>query len=161
MSEAASGDARATAAMVTRIASALITRSFRRNGNDWEAREDSDAVRDVLPPTLGRGDSQRPYFETLIVTGLPSERWSSAATEWRRLRRPLDAFVYDRPLLAWIVRRHFASSAAMLEISFDAQMYGIALPLGSSLRKPVDVAMLETTQSGWWRQTLFRYLGEQ
>jgi polar amino acid transport system substrate-binding protein len=73
----------------------------------------------------------------------------------------LDAFVYDKPLLAWIVRQHFASSAAMLEFSFDEQMYGIALPLGSSLRKPVDVAVLETTQSEWWRQTLFRYLGEQ
>jgi polar amino acid transport system substrate-binding protein len=73
----------------------------------------------------------------------------------------LDAFVYDRPLLSWIVRQQFASSAEMLEISFDAQMYGIALPLGSSLRKPVDVAMLETTQGAWWRQTLFRYLGEQ
>jgi polar amino acid transport system substrate-binding protein len=73
----------------------------------------------------------------------------------------LDAFVYDRPLLSWIVRQEFASSAAMLEITFDKQMYGIALPLGSPLRKPVDVAMLETIQSAWWRQTLFRHLGDQ
>jgi arginine decarboxylase len=81
---AATEDARATAALVMRIANALITRSFRKNGSDWEAREDSDAVRDVLPPTLGRGDPQRPYFETLIVTGQPSDRWGPAAAEWRR-----------------------------------------------------------------------------
>ncbi|WP_262270412.1 transporter substrate-binding domain-containing protein [Microvirga yunnanensis] len=73
----------------------------------------------------------------------------------------LDAFVYDKPLLAWIVREQFASSAEILEISFDAQMYGIALPPGSPLREPVDVAMLETIQGAWWRQTLFRYLGER
>ena len=71
----------------------------------------------------------------------------------------LDAFVYDKPLLAWIVREQFASSAAMLDVSFDQQMYGIALPLGSRLRKPIDVAMLETVQSEAWRQILFSYLG--
>jgi ABC-type amino acid transport substrate-binding protein len=69
--------------------------------------------------------------------------------------------VYDKPLLAWIVKQQFAASAEMLEVSFDQQMYGIAMPLGSTLRKQVDVAMLEATQSEWWRQTLFRYLGEQ
>jgi polar amino acid transport system substrate-binding protein len=73
----------------------------------------------------------------------------------------LDAFVYDGPLLTWIVRQQFASSAVMLEISFDKQMYGIALRLGSPLRKPVDVALLDTIQGKWWRQTLFRHLGEQ
>src|SRR6187455_338642 len=73
---AATDDARATSALVTRISSALLSRSFRRNGADWDAREDSEsAMRDVLPPTLGRGDSQRPYFETLIVTGMPADRW--------------------------------------------------------------------------------------
>ena len=39
---AATDDARATAALVTRISSALLSRSFRRNGADWDAREDSD-----------------------------------------------------------------------------------------------------------------------
>lgn len=71
----------------------------------------------------------------------------------------LDAFVYDKPLLAWIIREQFASSAALLDVSFDQQMYGIALPLGSQLRKPIDVAILETVQSESWRQILFSYLG--
>ena len=71
----------------------------------------------------------------------------------------LDAFVYDKPLLAWIIREQFASSAALLDVSFDQQMYGIALPLGSQLRKPIDLAILETVQSESWRQILFSYLG--
>lgn len=73
----------------------------------------------------------------------------------------LDAFVYDKPLLAWIVREQFSSSAAMLDVTFDQQMYGVALPLGSRLRKPIDVVMLDTIQNEWWRQTLFTYLGER
>ncbi len=72
----------------------------------------------------------------------------------------LDAFVYDKPLLAWIVKQQYATSSEMLEIAFDQQMYGIALPLGSTLRKRIDIVMLEAAQSEWWRQTLFRYLGE-
>jgi ABC-type amino acid transport substrate-binding protein len=73
----------------------------------------------------------------------------------------LDAFVYDKPLLSWIVSQQFASSAQLLEVSFDNQMYGIALPARSALRKPIDVAMLEATESEWWRQTLFKYLGDR
>jgi arginine decarboxylase len=50
---------------------------------------------DVLPPALGRSDARRPYFEVLIVTGAPATRWRALGAEWRRLRRPLDAFVYE------------------------------------------------------------------
>src|SRR3954470_22919138 len=107
---AASEDARATAALVTRISNALISRSFRKNGGDWDTRDDDDtAVRDVLPPVLGRGDSHRPYFETLIVTGMPADRWAAAATEWRRLRRPLDGFIYE-PVIVGSVEDAFCAT---------------------------------------------------
>lgn len=73
----------------------------------------------------------------------------------------IDAFVYDKPLLAWIVLQNFSSSAEMLEVVFDPQNYGIALPLGSPLRRELDIALLEIIRSDWWKQTLFRYLGEK
>lgn len=73
----------------------------------------------------------------------------------------IDAFVYDKPLLAWIVLQHFSSSAEMLELVFEPQNYGVALPLGSALRRDLDVAILDVTRSDWWKQTLFRYLGEK
>src|SRR5215831_3930497 len=40
-------------------------------------------------------NAARPYFEVLIVTGAPIERWPSIAAEWRRLRRLEDEFVYE------------------------------------------------------------------
>jgi polar amino acid transport system substrate-binding protein len=73
----------------------------------------------------------------------------------------IDAFIYDKPLLAWIVLQDYASSMEVLDVVFDPQNYGIALPLGSPLRKDIDVPLLETVQSDWWKQTLFRYLGQR
>src|SRR3954454_22949568 len=44
---------------------------------------------------MGRSEGRRPYFEVLIVTGAPASRWPALGAEWRRLRRPLDAFIYE------------------------------------------------------------------
>ncbi len=93
---AAEDDAQATASLARRITRALLTRSFRQNPGDWDAHEEGEGVAaDVLPPALGRSETRRPYFEVLIVTGAPAARWPALATEWRRLRRPLDAFIYE------------------------------------------------------------------
>ncbi len=73
---AGSDDATGTAALAWRISSALLTRSFRQHAADWDPHGDiSGAVPDVLPPSLGRQDKAPPYFEVLIVTGAPVERW--------------------------------------------------------------------------------------
>ena len=93
---AAENDAQATASLARRITRALLNRSFRQNPGDWEADEDGEGgTADVLPPALGRSDTRRPYFEILIVTGAPATRWPALGVEWRRLRRPLDAFIYE------------------------------------------------------------------
>ena len=70
----------------------------------------------------------------------------------------IDAFVYDRPLLTWLVLQDFSGSARVLDVTFDNQNYGIALPMGSPLRQPLNLALLETIESEWWEQTLFQYL---
>jgi ABC-type amino acid transport substrate-binding protein len=71
----------------------------------------------------------------------------------------IDAFVYDRPLLKWIVHESFPS-LQVLRVTFDPQNYAIALPMNSALRAPLDVALLEAVSSEWWQQVVFRYLGE-
>ncbi len=73
----------------------------------------------------------------------------------------LDAFVYDRPLLAWIINQEFRRSIELLDVVFDQQHYAFALPSGSPLRKPVSVALLREVRSPWWGETLYRYLGEK
>jgi ABC-type amino acid transport substrate-binding protein len=71
----------------------------------------------------------------------------------------IDAVVYDRPLLSWMVRQRFPS-LQVLSVTFDPQNYAIALPLNSELRVPLDVALLDAVPSPWWQQVLYRYLGQ-
>jgi arginine decarboxylase len=119
---AESDDAAGAAALTWRIASALLTRSFRQHASDWDPHADvSTEVPDVLPPTLGRPSSAPPYFEILIVTGAPIERWASIAAEWRRLRRPQDAFVYEPVIVG---SAEDAACAAMLNSDLAAVVIG-------------------------------------
>ena len=46
----------------------------------------------------------------------------------------IDALVYDRPLLLWLVNERFSGSLQVLDTTFDPQVYAIALPQGSQLR---------------------------
>ena len=75
--------------------------------------------------------------------------------------RQIDAFVYDRPLMAWIVSQDFRSSIQILDATFDPQNYAFAMPPGSPLRKSLNVAILHAVQSRWWDDTLFRYIGSR
>jgi polar amino acid transport system substrate-binding protein len=70
----------------------------------------------------------------------------------------IDAFVYDRPLLTWMVRQQF-SGLQVLGVTFDRQNYAFALPPDSPLRVRLDIALLDNLDSQWWQQLLYRYLG--
>jgi ABC-type amino acid transport substrate-binding protein len=72
----------------------------------------------------------------------------------------IDAFVYDKPLLTWLILQNYANTLRVLDVTFDTQNYAIALPKGSALRQALDTPILEQTESDWWEQTLFQYLGK-
>ena len=72
--------------------------------------------------------------------------------------RKIDAFVYDRPLLNWIVKQDFPDTLHVLDFTVDSLNYAIAMPKGSPLMKAVNLAVLEETESDRWSQTLFQYL---
>jgi polar amino acid transport system substrate-binding protein len=71
----------------------------------------------------------------------------------------IDALVYDRPLLLWLVNQHFSGSLCVLDGTFDQQAYAIALPQGSELRIPINLALLDAIRTDWWPETLSAYLG--
>src|SRR5262245_35101787 len=90
------GDLTGFARLVQRISGALLSNSYRDDQESWKADDEGDArLPDVLPPSLGRGQSRRPYFEILFVS--PSERatWPEIRETFRRLRRVEDDFVYE------------------------------------------------------------------
>ena len=71
----------------------------------------------------------------------------------------LDAFVYDKALMSWLVQAHYADSLQVLDAVFDQQNYAIALPINSPLREPIDRTMLRIVGTQWWRDMTSGYLG--
>lgn len=72
----------------------------------------------------------------------------------------IDALAYDRPILAWMIRQDGSSSIELTDVTFEPQSYAIALRNDSALRKQINVALLEIEESDWWKDILFRYLGQ-
>jgi arginine decarboxylase len=139
---AAENDAQATASLARRITRAIITRSFRQSPGDWEAHEDDEGVTsDVLPPGVGRGEAHRPYFEVAIVTGTPAARWPALRAEWRRLRRPLDAFIYE-PVFVGSFEDAFCATA--LNTDLAAVVIHEGFPFRSRHVAPVLRTLTET-----------------
>ena len=135
---AAEDDARAAASLARRITRAILTRSFRQSPGDWEAHEEGEGVAaDVLPPALGRADARRPYFETLIVTGAPAARWPTLTAEWRRLRRPLDAFVYE-PVIVGSFEDAFCATL------LNTDLAAVVIHEGFAFRSRHDAPILRT-----------------
>ena len=132
---AAADDPAGVVALAMRITQALQTRSFRQHAGDWDVQADSDSeMPQLLPPGFGDTTSHRPYFETLIVTGLPSTGWQHLAAEWRRLRRPADSFIYE-PVFVGSFEDAFC--AAMLNPALGAVIVNEGFALHSRHDAPV------------------------
>ncbi|KAA5539772.1 transporter substrate-binding domain-containing protein [Roseiconus nitratireducens] len=71
-----------------------------------------------------------------------------------------DAVVYDAALLKYMAAEQFANRIDVLPVVFNVQEYAIALQADSSLRKPLNEALLRYRESDAWGELLFRFLGE-
>jgi len=90
------GDWTGFARLVQRISSALLSNSYRDDQQVWRVEENGEArVPDILPPSIGRGQSHRPYFEVLLVSPAERAAWPEIRETFRRLRRVEDEFVYE------------------------------------------------------------------
>ncbi len=135
---AAAGDPAASLALATRVTQALATRSFRHQAAGATPPDDADEdAADLLPPTFGTHGARRPYFETLIVTGISSDNWPALGTEWRRLRRSVDQFVYE-PVIVGSLEDAFC--AAILNPNLAA----VVINEGFAFRSRHDAPVLRT-----------------
>jgi ABC-type amino acid transport substrate-binding protein len=74
----------------------------------------------------------------------------------------LDAFVHDKPLLTWLVLQDFSAKLRVLAIVLQDEHYAIALPKFSTpLHHVLNAPLLEETETDWWDQTVFQYLGKR
>jgi arginine decarboxylase len=132
---AGASDAAGALALAMRITHALQTRSFRQHAGDWNEHADADTeMPDLLPPGFGETTTRRPYFETLIVTGVPATAWPSLSADWRKLRRPLDSFIHE-PVFVGSFEDAFC--AAMLNPDLGAVIVNEGFALRSRHDAPV------------------------
>lgn len=131
-------DANGFLALAKRISVAIITGNYKHDPKEWQAVDLSlaDPV-DVLPSPLGEVTAHRPYFELLTVTPAPAGRWPHMAAEFRRLRRPEDAFVYEAVLVGSL---EDAVCAAVLNPDIAA----VAIYEGFALRSRHDAPVLRS-----------------
>ena len=131
-------DAAGVAALAWRISTALLNRSFRQHAADWDAHgEISSTVPDVLPPSLGRHEASPPYFEVLIVTGTPAERWAAIAMEWRRLRRSQDSFIYEPVIVG-------SAEDALCATMLNADLAAVVIHEGFAFHSRHDAPVLRS-----------------
>jgi len=141
------GDRTGFARVVQRISGALLAGSYRDELEPWKAEEDSEArAPDILPPSIGHGQSRRPYFEILLVS--PSERamWPEIRETFRRLRRTEDEFVYEPVVVG-------SFEDAILAVVFNTNLQAVVISDGFGYASQYTVPVL--------REILTRQVGIQ
>ncbi|MFH1216761.1 MAG: transporter substrate-binding domain-containing protein [Pseudomonadota bacterium] len=71
----------------------------------------------------------------------------------------IDAFVYDAPVLRYLIKNDHEEGLEVLKNIFQTQQYGFGLPTGSHLREPVNHILLKKTNEPGWQDLLFSYFG--
>lgn len=131
-----SDDANGFLALAKRISLSTITGNYKHDLKEWQAVDLSlPDPGDVASIALGEGSAHRPYFEMLVVTPAPAGRWPHLAAEFRRLRRPEDAFIYEAVLVGSL---EDAICAAVLNPDIAA----VAIYEGFALRSRHDAPVL-------------------
>ena len=126
--------------------------------------EDAPLTRDDIIASAASDDviAGTAAEETLKKMRIKSRTFATAMEGIAAVRHgKLDAFVFDRALLAWTVQQGGSSGIQLLDTTFDPQNYALVLPNGSPLRKSATVAQLGVMQSDWWQEASFRYLGSK
>ena len=71
----------------------------------------------------------------------------------------VDAVVADQPLLRWDIRQRYRGRLKALPLLLQRRDYAFALPAGSRLREPIDVALLGQINAPDWMQRVEQAYG--
>jgi arginine decarboxylase len=122
--------------LVQRISNALLSNSYRDDVQSWKADEEIEArVPDVLPPSIGRGQARRPYFEMLFVSPADRVMWPEIRETFRRLRRVEDEFVYEPVVVG-------SFEDAVLAVVFNFNLQAVVISDGFAYASQYTVPML-------------------
>ena len=130
------GDWTGFARLVQRISGALLTSSYRDDHEPWKADEEGEThAPDILPPSIGRGQARRPYFEILLVSPAERAMWPEIRETFRRIRRPEDEFVYEPVVVG-------SFEDAVLAVVFNPNLQAVVISDGFGYPSPHTVPVL-------------------
>ena len=75
------------------------------------------------------------------------------------VEKRIDAFVFDEIVLRQLVKTEFPGRAYVLSETFDNYFTCLGLPIGSPLRKPINMALLQLMDTNQWNRIVERYIG--
>lgn len=132
------------------IASRLTAESLRMDVRD--ARDLSHIRMGVVKDSTGDDNLSR--------NGISRQPYDDARNALTALEnREIDAVLYDRPTLRYLVKEDYDGKLTVLLNLLDPEDYAIAFPAGSPRLEQVNRVLLKITRSDSWKNTLRRYLG--
>lgn len=76
-------------------------------------------------------------------------------------KKELDAFVYDAPIMKYLIKKqNLSSKVKVLPITLEPVYYGFAIPANSKLRENLNRQIIKHISDKKWEDVLYRYLGE-
>ncbi|HSO60654.1 MAG TPA: transporter substrate-binding domain-containing protein [Desulfobacterales bacterium] len=72
--------------------------------------------------------------------------------------RTIDAFVLNEQVLKYLAKKEFPGRVQVLPETYDEYFVSMALPQNSSLRKPINKALLQLMKSRNWNELRNRYI---
>ena len=72
----------------------------------------------------------------------------------------IDAIVYDKPLLRYLIKKNYANKFEVLGFTFEPQRYGFAIKEGKLELETINRSLLKQTQASNWDDLIYRYLGK-
>jgi arginine decarboxylase len=139
----AGGDALGTARLTQRVASALMSQSYRSDAGEWEPEDETTGAERVMPTALGEA-AAKPYFEVLFVTPSPPSRWPTHVQQFRKLRRAQDEFVYEPVFVGTF---EDAALGVILNTNIEAVVIYDGFPYASSHDVPLLRSVLSSRLS--------------
>ncbi|MCU0581764.1 MAG: hypothetical protein MUF26_04825 [Syntrophales bacterium] len=139
------GDRTGFARMVQRISNSLLTNSYRDSSEAWKAEDEGEmSVPDILPPSIGRGQSRKPYFEVLFVSPGDRSIWPEIRDVFRRMRRAEDPFIYEPVIVGSL-------EDAVLAMVFNYNIQAVVISDGFGFHSQYSVPVLREILQRQWK----------
>jgi len=138
------------------VLTAVLTTVLTLDRLENRIQSEADLVRVQVASV--RGSSSASYLERNRVVYQPY----ASITEGLRAVADgdVDAMVYDKPLLQYLILEDYPKQLEVLDLTFDPQNYAFALQPASDLREDINRSLLRFTSQAEWRDVLLTYLGE-